>query len=61
MEYPRIGEALVRGEKHRLSTAEPELIIGDLNGPVLMGMSERVARINDAIHNREVLISSRPS
>ena len=34
MKYPRIGEALVRGERHRLSTAEPELIIGDLNGPV---------------------------
>ena len=34
MEYPRVGEALVRGERHRLSTAEPELIIGDLNGPV---------------------------
>jgi 5,6,7,8-tetrahydromethanopterin hydro-lyase len=34
MQYPRIGEALVRGEKHRLSAAEPELIIGDLNGPV---------------------------
>jgi len=34
MEYPRIGEALVRGERHKLSTAEPELIIGDLNGPV---------------------------
>jgi len=34
MEYPRIGEALVRGERHRLSAAEPELIIGDLNGPV---------------------------
>ncbi len=34
MEYPRIGEALVRGERHKLSTAEPELMIGDLNGPV---------------------------
>ncbi|MDC0935447.1 formaldehyde-activating enzyme [Pirellulales bacterium] len=34
MEYPRIGEAVVRGERHKLSTAEPELIIGDLNGPV---------------------------
>jgi 5,6,7,8-tetrahydromethanopterin hydro-lyase len=34
MQYPRIGEALVRGERHRLSAAEPELIIGDLNGPV---------------------------
>jgi hypothetical protein len=34
MDYPRIGEALVRGERHRLSAAEPELIIGDLNGPV---------------------------
>ncbi len=34
MQYPRIGEALVRGEKHRLSAAEPELMIGDLNGPV---------------------------
>ena len=34
MKYPRIGEALVRGERHRLSAAEPELIIGDLNGPV---------------------------
>ena len=34
MKYPRIGEALVRGERHKLSTAEPELIIGDLNGPV---------------------------
>ena len=34
MEYPRIGEALVRGERHRLSAAEPEVIIGDLNGPV---------------------------
>ena len=34
MDYPRIGEALVRGERHKLSTAEPELIIGDLNGPV---------------------------
>jgi formaldehyde-activating enzyme len=34
MNYPRIGEALVRGERHKLSTAEPELIIGDLNGPV---------------------------
>jgi 5,6,7,8-tetrahydromethanopterin hydro-lyase len=34
MEYPRIAEALVRGERHKLSTAEPELIIGDLNGPV---------------------------
>lgn len=34
MEYPRIGEALVRGERHRLAAAEPELIIGDLNGPV---------------------------
>ena len=34
MQYPRIGEALVRGERHRLAAAEPELIIGDLNGPV---------------------------
>src|ERR1044071_1427584 len=34
MQYPRIGEALVRGERHRLSAAEPELMIGDLNGPV---------------------------
>ena len=34
MDYPRIGEALVRGERHKLSTAEPELIIGDMNGPV---------------------------
>jgi formaldehyde-activating enzyme len=34
MQYPRVGEALVRGERHRLSAAEPELIIGDLNGPV---------------------------
>jgi formaldehyde-activating enzyme len=34
MDYPRIGEALVRGERHRLATAEPELMIGDLNGPV---------------------------
>jgi formaldehyde-activating enzyme len=34
MEYPRIGEALVRGERYRLAAAEPELMIGDLNGPV---------------------------
>jgi len=34
MDYPKIGEALVRGERHRLSAAEPELMIGDLNGPV---------------------------
>jgi formaldehyde-activating enzyme len=34
MQYPRVGEALVRGERHRLAAAEPELIIGDLNGPV---------------------------
>src|SRR5690242_5218491 len=34
MQYPRIGEALVRGERHRLAAAEPELMIGDLNGPV---------------------------
>ena len=34
MNYPRIGEALVRGQRHRLSAAEPELMIGDLNGPV---------------------------
>jgi 5,6,7,8-tetrahydromethanopterin hydro-lyase len=34
MDYPRVGEALVRGEKHKLSTAEPEIIIGDMNGPV---------------------------
>lgn len=34
MEYPSVGEALVRGERHRLSAAEPELIIGDMNGPV---------------------------
>jgi 5,6,7,8-tetrahydromethanopterin hydro-lyase len=34
MEYPRVGEALVRGERYRFATAEPELIIGDLNGPV---------------------------
>jgi formaldehyde-activating enzyme len=34
MDYPRIGEALVRGERHRLAAAEPELMIGDLNGPV---------------------------
>jgi len=34
MDYPRIGEALVRGETHKLSAAEPELIIGDINGPV---------------------------
>jgi 5,6,7,8-tetrahydromethanopterin hydro-lyase len=34
MQYPRVGEALVRGERHRLSAAEPELIIGDMNGPV---------------------------
>ncbi|MCC6492745.1 MAG: formaldehyde-activating enzyme [Pirellulales bacterium] len=34
MDYPRIGEALVRGQRSRLSAAEPELIIGDLNGPV---------------------------
>ncbi len=29
----RVGEALVRGEQ-RLSAAEPELVIGDLSGPV---------------------------
>jgi len=34
MDYPKVSEALVRGEKHKLSTAEPELIIGDMNGPV---------------------------
>lgn len=34
MDYPKIAEALVRGEKHRLSTAEPEIMIGDMNGPV---------------------------
>ena len=34
MHYPRVGEALVRGERHRLSAAEPEIMIGDLNGPV---------------------------
>lgn len=34
MQFPRVGEALVRGERHRLSAAEPELIIGDLSGPV---------------------------
>lgn len=34
MDIPRIGEALVRGERHKLSTAEPELIIGRLDGPV---------------------------
>ena len=34
MDYPRVAETLVRGEKHKLSTAEPELIIGDMNGPV---------------------------
>ncbi len=39
MNYPRIGEALVRGERHKLSTAEPELIIGDLNGPVGTAMA----------------------
>jgi formaldehyde-activating enzyme len=39
MEYPRLGEALVRGERHKLSTAEPELIIGDLNGPVGTAMA----------------------
>jgi 5,6,7,8-tetrahydromethanopterin hydro-lyase len=34
MQYPKVGEALVRGERHKLSAAEPELMIGDLNGPV---------------------------
>ncbi len=34
MQYPKIGEALVRGERHKLSAAEPEIMIGDLNGPV---------------------------
>jgi formaldehyde-activating enzyme len=34
MQFPRIGEALVRVARHRLSAAEPELMIGDLNGPV---------------------------
>jgi formaldehyde-activating enzyme len=33
MKYPKVAEALVRGE-HKLSTAEPEIIIGDMNGPV---------------------------
>jgi len=39
MDYPVVSEAVVRGERHKLSTAEPELIMGDMNGPVGTAMA----------------------